>query len=88
MKTIYKFRLNQTKECNLIDIPRGFYVLKVGYQGEDICVWVEVESSNELVQVPFCSVPTGGLIQEHTPTYAGTVFDGPFVWHVYHGYKV
>lgn len=62
----------------------GAKVLSVGTQRPGwITLWVEVDPEAVEQNRTFFVVGTGHHIPERAGRFLGTVFDGPFVWHVY-----
>ena len=83
-RTIWKYRLNRTDET-IIDMPRGAIPRCAACKDGGWWVWVEVDIMLPHVPHRFQVVGTG-----HEKicggTYVGTMFDVPYVWHVYfHG---
>ena len=63
---------------------KGAVIRAVAMQGSVLCAWAEtpMQADSLTVKRTFCVVPTGGDIPD-PGTYLGTVFEGPFVWHIY-----
>ena len=83
MNTIWKFELDET---STIDMPEGAKILRVGCQGEKIMLWalVDVTDATRWVQRNFWVYGTGEQILDgRDEAYLGTVFAGPYVWHVF-----
>lgn len=81
--TIWKFQLER-REVQTIGMPAGAMVLHVGIQEGEIMLWAAVDPDRPTVGRNFAIVGTG----QPCPTpaeaeYHGTVFDGPFVWHIF-----
>lgn len=82
MKTVYKYMVNQTM---WIEVPKDAKILTAQVQQGNICLWVEVETENEMVLQMIYVVATGGSIPP-AKTYVGTVqlAEGMYVVHIYH----
>ena len=83
--TIWKYQLKRT-DIQHIGMPSGAMVLHVGIQDSEITLWAAVDPVRPTVRRPFAVVGTGHPCP--TPDeaeYHGTVFDGPFVWHIFGG---
>lgn len=81
MITFHKFPLSGS-----VSMPGGAKVTKVGADaGGMICVWALVNTANPFETRNFKMFPTGVDITWDREGYEflDTVFDGPFVWHVY-----
>ena len=81
MRVIYKYELAKT-----IMMPINSQVLKVGMQNGIMCIWILVEN-NELdaSERNFEIIGTGHSFEFDylTHTYIDSLFDGPFVWHIW-----
>lgn len=81
MKTVWKYQLSHK---STVALPGHAKVLSCGVQGEDIFIWAEVETENTPEDRAFVVVGTGHQIDRTKRlTFIGTVFVGPFVFHVY-----
>lgn len=82
-RRVYKYGLRMSAHPQRIHIPEGGVVRHVGKQSRDgLEIWVEVDVSKGVAIREFRIVGTGDGILPHEE-WRGTVFDGPFVWHVY-----
>lgn len=79
MKNIFKYTINPHGNTVL---PIGHRLLKVGVQGDDICLWVMVDPDAELAPFNYQVIATGGEVPEGAQ-YIDTVFMDIFVWHIY-----
>lgn len=79
MKTIYKYRISNEMP---VELPIGAKFLHLGMQNNQIIAWFEIRPQNHSEQRVFKVYGTGHKITSSAP-YLGTVFDGPFVWHIY-----
>ena len=89
MRTIYKYEI--PVDGNLVSMPIDSQILSVGAQGESIVLWVEVDTERPECHRYFEVFGTGHAIPDNrmhsdmgvSRKFIGTVFMGPFVWHVY-----
>ncbi len=89
MKKIFKYHIDYTSES--MSLPVGAIILSVGMQKDKLMLWAIVEYDDDKRK----TVPTEerlirilGTGQDLTPEmehgkFIGTVFNGPFVWHVF-----
>ena len=63
-------------------LPKDAQIIKVDMKGALITLWVIVEPNNERVLRSFIVHGTGHAVHPKG-VYVGTVFDGPFVWHLF-----
>lgn len=91
MRTIFKYILKPKEvgaECHKIQTYKGYEILSVGIQGDDICVWIEVETSNAPINKTFEVFGTGHIMQPlrtfNEREFIGTVFMSSLVFHIYH----
>lgn len=83
MRTIHKYPLYVGKniECWL---PAGARILTIGYQGQALCLWAEIDDSAPFERRVFSVFGTGHLMPDNVPlAFIDTVFEGPYVWHIY-----
>lgn len=82
---VYKFKI--PVGGGTLPLPYESNILKVGVQGEDICMWAEVDPSIEKIEARvFFVTGTGHEIPEFegcVRQFIDTVFMGDLVWHVY-----
>jgi len=81
MRVIYKYELART-----IQLPIDSQVLKVGMQNGGMYIWALVDPNQKnKSQRNFEIIGTGHSFEFDylTHTYIDSVFDGPFVWHVW-----
>jgi hypothetical protein len=81
-RAVYKFALAievETQVC--LDV--GAHVVHVGMQNGELMLWAELDT-HALTKPPrvYRVFGTGHEIPDMW-MHVGTVFDGPFVWHVY-----
>lgn len=90
MRTVWKFQLATREDGEVdrvradVEVPLGTVPLTFGYQGGQLCMWGEVPNSTVMgiKRLTYWIVGTGWDIQKDI-MYVATVFDGPFVWHIY-----
>ena len=78
-RTVWKYNISQSL---LLDIPKHAKALAVQIQNDEICIWFEVDMSEETERREFVIHATGDIIDERE-RYIATVQDCPWVWHVY-----
>lgn len=68
-----------------VEIPQGAVPLSVGIQGNAIMVWATVDPSAPKVTRAFPIYGTGHKIppEDRDLPFIGTVFIGPYVFHVF-----
>lgn len=84
MNVVYKFIIN-------VDNPELWIhekskVLKVDFQGDDLCLWAEVDTENNMVVRNFHVFGTGQKIPYNMGVdfeYVDTAFIGNLVFHIY-----
>jgi hypothetical protein len=81
MKKIYKYTLELT-DSQILEIPYNSKFLHFNMQLDKLTVWMEVDPTEAIELKVFGLRRTGQEIPEHL-TYAGTCFNGAFVWHLY-----
>lgn len=78
--TVYKYNISG----EVTKLPRGAKVLKVGYQGQDLCLWAEVDTKVDIMeQRLFKILPTGVEADLTRYTFIDTVFIDWMVFHIY-----
>ena len=84
MKKIFKYELPIADYLD-IAMPYGARVLSVGVQGQDILVWALVDPKAPIVVHMFAIRETGHpvLPEVEQGDFLGTIFSGPFVWHIF-----
>lgn len=89
MKTIHEFVLNSVAEVLIKRMPIGAKILCLHMQGQELCLWAEVEDGAQFENRMFLVLGTGMRFHPDSPKteYIGTAhqidFEGHFVWHVY-----
>lgn len=83
MITIYKYPLVLT-DIQTIELPHGFKILKVHYQGTKLCLWAKVNTICRLVTVNIHIYGTGDEIEDGLSLmHISTLQSGSHVWHVF-----
>jgi hypothetical protein len=83
MKTIYKYPLDVLGYVRLM-LPVGAKILTAQVQNNRICLWVEVETENDLDMRRLWILGTGMKFPLDVDLrYIATVQQGMFVWHVH-----
>lgn len=83
MRTIYKYPLELT-DNQLLTLPSSARPLSVQLQGDQLCLWAEVNTGvGGLKDAVISIVGTGHEIPRGAVHYLGTVQQAAFVWHVY-----
>lgn len=88
MKSIWKFLIYD--DLKSVEIPSGALVLSVGLCPitKKVAVWALVDPAAPRERRTFQIFGTGEEIGDTTYLgYVGTVFQGPYVWHVMEKYK-
>lgn len=84
--TVYKYEFPVGDTC-YVTMPIGAKVISVGVQRErHICLWAVVNPEAETETRIFHVRGTGHplrLAANNGSRFIGTVFDGPFVWHIF-----
>lgn len=88
MKTVYKYPLEITDEQAVL-LPSDYKVLTVQSQGDQLCLWAEVDTMTKLVRRAVRVIGTGNPLPDDNGVYSyvGTAqmqrVGKTFVWHVY-----
>ena len=83
-RAIWKYPLEITDE-QTIEAPGGIFPLHVAFQNGQLCLWGAVWPGYSTLTIPVYVIGTGHPYDIPAMTHAGTVQDGPFVWHVFIG---
>ena len=83
-KTVWKFPL-ELERLTTVAMPAGARIISVGRQKAGVpTIWAEVDSEETAKEIRvFLIVGTGHPLPEIDLAFVGTVFDEPFVWHIY-----
>lgn len=85
---IYKYPVTITEKPQPLELPRTAKILHVGMQSTQLVLWAEVDPNEPLVRRTVTVIATGqpfprGLGSDNPGDHVGTVFDGPYVWHIF-----
>ena len=83
MRKIYKYVIPPNN--HVVAMPWDRQLLGVGAQGNNICIWAEVEPDAEPEKIRFAVVPTGGDVPKNKACHLGTVLlnSASLVFHIY-----
>ncbi|MBV1889163.1 MAG: hypothetical protein KUG67_02850 [Proteobacteria bacterium] len=84
MKTIYKFKL-KVITSQMIKLPTGFEILRVGIQDDEPVVWIMVNTDNSPTRISIKIYGTGEVIPERfNLTYIDTFqYQTQYWFHVF-----
>lgn len=81
--TIWKYAIDRV-DVRWLEMPIGARIIHVGMQNEQITLWAIVDPKADCEKRAIRVVGTGNPFPDASEcTHLGTVFDGPFVWHVF-----
>jgi hypothetical protein len=82
MQTVWKYMLQSSSE---LDLPKEAQILSVHEQGDNVCMWVLVDSEAEKEKRKFVVFGTGHEIPDHPMKFIGTVHirNGALVFHIF-----
>lgn len=81
MRVIYKYEL-----ARVVTLPINSQILKAGMQNGNMCIWVLIDpNEKQTYYANFEIIGTGHSFEFDylTHTYIDSLFDGPFVWHIW-----
>lgn len=81
MRTIFKYKLRP-----VVSLPKDSVILKTAIQNGEMFIWVLIyPDETEMVDRNFEIIGTGHSFEFDylTHTYIDSLFDGPFVWHIW-----
>ena len=82
-KAIWKFVLNNAGATRIKFLaPTIIKYLRVDRQGDNLCLWAEVDVGS-IKTIQYLIIRATGEVFETDDIHIGTFFDGPFVWHMY-----
>lgn len=83
-KKIFKYQLSIDYRQS-IKIPKNGIIRKLGIQKDTACLWVEVDTTNDLEDRIFLIFSTGQIIRDENINYIDsfTLYKGELVFHVY-----
>jgi hypothetical protein len=82
-RRMLKYKISSTESMQTdVLMPRAALIRAVGMQGDhQVYAWAEAAAGDHMFRT-FRVIATGGDVPDFG-AYLGTVFDGPFVWHIY-----
>lgn len=86
MNRIWKYKLRPGSTA--LNLPHGAVVRHVGYQGNDVCLWAEVDPDNADQRRIFFAVPTGGIVPDGATYISSVQFSEDelvLVFHIFEG---
>lgn len=90
MRTIYKYELDVHETPRKMLLPEGSIARHVAVVDHVIYIWIEQTTYDDVIRDDhtFTIYGTGHEFEypEGSFEYVGTVFQGPFVWHIYHSW--
>lgn len=83
MITVYKYPLTISSQQE-ISIYSQHKILSVGEQNEILCMWAQVDTDNEIVNLPILIFGTGHPMPDKNMNFVGSVLTARgFVWHIF-----
>ena len=87
MRTVHKYEIDPQDNFG-IEIPERGIIIAVAMQNGRMYAWVDGDNEDCYVRIPIYVFGTGHEIDSELQIeFISTVFDGPYIWHVYHGAK-
>lgn len=82
--TIWKYEIPVTGSFS-VPMPKGSEIIAFQSQNDHLCIWAQVNPSNEKEERKFHLVGTGHEIPKTAGHYWGTaqMANGSLVWHLY-----
>ena len=80
MKTVYKY-----KWADEVELPQKAKILRADFQNDELFFWAFVNPEAPKEKRKLLLLPTGnvGIGDEQGLIYINTVFQGPYVWHLF-----
>ena len=87
MRTIYKYPL-KIQRLQTLSVPKFFMPIKIDWQGDNLCLWAEVDTDLATGPIKIAMFGTGHeLLIDGKPFDASwhidTIQQGDFVWHFF-----
>lgn len=79
-RVIFKYNANI---IGVLSIPENHKFLKVDIQDDKITFWIDVDLTSDVKEYPIAVIGTGREYKGELPRHLGTIFQGPFVWHIF-----
>ena len=84
MKTIYKYQINIDDSFTEIPLPINYKIVKVDNFGDEVFMWVELETDHVIVNTQkFRIYGTGHKINKNDQYIGTAILRNGYVWHVY-----
>ena len=88
MNTIHKYilQITENQTIPMRCIPQMGHILKIAWQGNSLCLWARVNTNIPERPVAFRIVGTGIEVNDETVhefRFVETIFQGPYVWHIF-----
>ena len=85
MRTVYEYEINPSYESQTINVPIASVIVNVDMKGDQICLWIEVDTLMDKYDREFKVFETNSNMDklDHSSKHVGTVLDGLMSWHVY-----
>ncbi len=81
-QVVYKYEVRP--EGQLVNMPKGAQLLRVGQQHQGVYVWALVDPHAPVVARMIAVLPTGHIFESENETYIDTVFMvGGLVFHLF-----
>lgn len=81
---VWKFSLQRIIGPQKLEMPEAAAILHASMQNGTPCIWAIVNPNAPKVDRHFVVKGTGHSLEGvGYGSYVGTVFDGPFVWHIF-----
>lgn len=86
MVKIYKYQIGPNQKSVIMD--RFVGILKVDWQGDELCVWCMVSDIMKQTKIKFHIIPTGYEFDfKADMKYLDTIQNGEYVWHIFYEYE-
>jgi hypothetical protein len=85
---VYKYQLTGQDNNHLsADVPAGANIIHADMQNSIPCIWAVVDPTARLETLYFTFTGTGFDVPPDS-IHVGTMFQGPYVWHLFQEYLV
>ena len=83
-RKVYKYPLEGADQCHLsATVPEGAKIIHVGMQGGVFVIWCVVNPNTIVEDCLYFTVVGTGFDVPPDGVHVGTMFEGPFVWHLF-----
>lgn len=82
MRKVFKYPVPLRSAKFTLQLPRTFKFIRVGYQADQLFMWLEVVEDSPKIKIDFQVFGTGHDIPDG-PVHLTTYDNGPFVLHLY-----